>query len=692
MAATSSLPQQVEHVLALLGQGRIEDAAVAIAALIAAHPYDAGLHNIAGAVEAGRGDLVAALACYDRAIARAPSFVDAHGNRGVALLRLGRWQDALDSFDRALRYRPDFVEAWSNRGIALKDMGRWEEALASQDQAIRHQPGFTPAWYNRAMALQRLHRLDEARDSFAAVLARRPDHADAAFGLGCVLYELGRPDEAVAQFDRALAIRPGFAAALGYRGDALHQLGRLDLAVESYRAALRFAPADSEMASRLLFLKAQMADWQPEPGLDPATLGIASGIVRPFNLLALDDSAERQLIRARNWARAQYPLSMSATHERPAGRPERLRIGYFSADFHDHATMALIGSLFAAHDRSRFEVHAFSFGPDRSDPMRARAVETADVFHDVRTRSDGEIAALARAVGIDIAVDLKGYTQDARPGIFAHGPAPVRIAWLGYPGTSGADFIDYIVADRLVIPPSQRGHYSEKLISLPASYQINDRLRPMAAAPADRAALGLPEDGFVFCCFNNSFKISAEAFAIWMRLLGRVDGSVLWLLRDNGWAAANLRRAAEAHGIDPARLVFADRVSAADHLARQAQADLFLDSFAYNAHTTASDALWMGVPLVTRLGESFASRVAGSLLHALDLPELATDSAEAYERLALELARDRGRLAALRERLAAQRLASPLFDTPRFVGDLERGFERAYDRWLAGLPPDHIDL
>ncbi len=692
MAATSSLPQQVEHVLALLGQGRIEDAAVAIAALIAAHPYDAGLHNIAGAVEAGRGDLAAALACYDRAIARAPSFVDAHGNRGVALLRLGRWQDALDSFDRALRYRPDFVEAWSNRGIALKDMGRWEEALASQDQAIRHQPGFTPAWYNRAMALQRLQRLDEARDSFAAVLARRPDHADAAFGLGCVLYELGRPDEAVAQFDRALAIRPGFAAALGYRGDALHQLGGLDLAVDSYRAALRLAPTDSEMASRLLFLKAQMADWQPEPGLDPATLGIAAGIVRPFNLLALDDSAERQLIRARNWARAQYPLSMSATHERPAGRPERLRIGYFSADFHDHATMALIGSLFAAHDRSRFEVHAFSFGPDRSDPMRARAVETADTFHDVRTRSDGEIAALARAAGIDIAVDLKGYTQDARPGIFAHGPAPVRIAWLGYPGSSGADFIDYIVADRVVIPPSQRGHFSEKLISLPASYQINDRLRPMAAAPADRAALGLPEDGFVFCCFNNSFKISAEAFAIWMRLLGRGEGSVLWLLRDNDWAAANLRRAAEAHGIDPARLVFADRVSAADHLARQAQADLFLDSFAYNAHTTASDALWMGVPLVTRLGESFASRVAGSLLHALDLPELATDSAEAYERLALELARDRGRLATIRERLATQRLASPLFDTPRFVGDLERGFERAYDRWLAGLPPDHIDL
>ncbi len=686
-----NIPEQIQRVLSLFSEGRHAEVLVAIQPLIIALPGQAPLHNIAGAAHAGLGEGEEALACYDRAIGIDPSFVDAHSNRGVALLGRGRRQEALESFEQAIQYRPDFAEAWSNRGIVLKDLGRWEEALLSHEQAIQLKPDFPSAWYNRANALQHLQRLGEALDSFATVVAQKPDHADAWSNMGNVLHDLGRYEEAVASFDRAIALRPGFAAAHGNRGNSLHQLKRLDQAAESYRAAIRLDPGDVETKSRLAFLKAHMGDWTPEPGIDLATLGVEEGVVPPFNLLALDDSAARNLIRSARWAEARYPGQRPVVTQ-PASRPDRLRIGYFSADFHDHATMWLMGSLFAAHDRSRFEVHAFSFGPEKRDAMRARAIATVDAFHDVRDHSDAGIAERARSLGIDIAVDLKGYTQDARPGIFAYGPALIQMAWIGYPGSAGADFIDYIVADPVVIPPEKRGDYSEKQLSLPHSYQINDRLRPIAAPVPGRAALGLPEDGFVFCCFNNSFKISADAFAIWMRLLAQVEGSVLWLLRDTAWVEAHLRREAGERGIDPARLVFADRRTVPDHLARHAQADLFLDTFAYNAHTTASDALWAGVPVVTRLGDGFAARVAGSLLHAVGLPELVTDSAEAYERLALELARDRDRLADIRAKLAAQRLTAPLFDTPLFARHLERGYALAYDRWFAGLAPDHIEV
>jgi protein O-GlcNAc transferase len=476
------------------------------------------------------------------------------------------------------------------------------------------------------------------------------------------------------------------------RAITLHQLKRFDEAADGYRAAIRLDPAHAETISHLLFLKANMCDWLPEQGIAIDALGVTTSAVQPFNLLALDDSAERSFMRSAKWAQARYPGPRVVVGKPPAVRPARLRIGYFSSDFHDHATMWLIGSLFAAHDRDRFEILLFSYGPDRSDAMRDRAMATADAFHDVRNLGDAEIAALARKLGIDIAVDLKGYTQDTRPGIFVQGAAPVQVAWLGYPGSCGGDFIDYLVADPVVAPASHRRFYSEKLISLPHSYQINDDRRPIAAELPDRESLGLPRDGFLFCCFNQNFKISQEVFDSWMRILSKVEGSRLWLMGDNGWAEENLRREAECRGIDPDRLIFADRVSVAAHLARHGRADLFLDSFAYNAHTTASDALWVGVPVVTRRGDGFAARVASSLLETLGVPELITETAEDYEKLALALARDPDRLAAVRQKIEQGRTASSLFDTPRFARHLERGLELAYNRWFEGLAPDHIEV
>lgn len=687
-----NIPERINQIVAAFSQGRYDDTIVLIEPLLAIIPDQPALHNIAGAAYAGAGRPAEAVLRYDRAIALQPGFADAHSNRGVALRDQDRLDEALHSFDQAIRHQPDFADAHNNRGIVLKDLGRADEALASYDQAIRFKPIFPSAHYNRGNVLQDLRKLDAALACFDQAIAQKPDYAEAHVNRGNALHELGRLSEAVASFDRAIALQPAMATAYGNRGNALHELKRLDGALADYRTAITIDPDQAEILGRLVFLKAHMCDWSEEGRpIDIAALGVDTAAVTPFNLLALDDDPARNLRRSENWAAGKYP-PRTPVPARPGERPERLRIGYYSADFQSHATMWLMGSLLEAHDRERFEIHAFSYGPDSSDMMRQRVIDTADAFHNVRDLGDAAVAALSREHGIDVAVDLKGYTQDCRLGIFAYGAAPLQMSYLGYPGSIGADFIDYAIADPMVIPADKRTFYSEKILALPHSYQVNDDQRPIAAQVPSRADLGLPETGFVFCCFNNSFKISFDAFAIWMRLLDRVEDSVLWLLRDNDWAKDNLRAAARRHGIDPDRLVFADRMAMPDHLARHAHADLFLDTFAYNAHTTASDALWTGVPIVTKLGQGFAGRVGASLLRAIGLPDLITNSHEAYERVALDLARDGGRLAALKAELAAKRLTSPLFDTHRFARDLERGYDLAFDRLAAGLAPDHIDV
>ncbi|KRB86551.1 hypothetical protein ASE00_07615 [Sphingomonas sp. Root710] len=691
MSLEINVSAKIQMIVAAFSQGRYEEALRELDPLMQIVPDQPALYNIAGAAYAGTGQLEQAITRYDRAIALQPDFADAYSNRGLAFREQGKALDALASFDMAIQCNPGLADAYSNRGILLNDLGRTAEAIESYDRAISLMPIFPVALYNRANALVKLRRYEDALASFDQAIAQKPDYAEALCNRGNVLHELGRLKEAVDSLDRAIAIKPDYAAAYSNRGNVLHETRQLDVARISYEKAISLVPDDAETLGRLAFLKAHMCDWHTLRSLDIPALGIRTAAITPFNMLALDDDAGRQLKRSRKWAETKYTV-----RKRPSSRPRAadapIRIGYFSADFHNHATMWLVHSLFAAHDRSRFEIHAFSYGPDRQDFMRRRVIDTVDHFHDVRCLNDEAIATRAQAACIDIAVDLKGYTQDTRSGIFAHGAAPIQVAYLGYPGSMGADFIDYIVADAIVIPPDLRRHYSEKLICLPASYQVNDDRRPTDGKLTSRADEGLPEEGFVFCCFNNSYKFSPDSFDVWMRLLTSVDGSVLWLLQDNEWVVGNLRREARDRGVDPDRIIFAERAVLADHLARHRHADLFLDTFACNAHTTASDALWAGVPVVTKLGNSFASRVAGSLLHTVGLPELATDSVEAYESLALSLASDPARLGVIKARLAAQRSASPLFNTMAFTRHLERGFIEAFDRQLRSLPPDHIIL
>ena len=516
----------------------------------------------------------------------------------------------------------------------------------------------------------------------------QPGYPEGQNNLGATLKDLGRLDEAVAAFERALEIRPDFAETHNNLGNAMKDLGRPDLAVESYRRALAVRPLYPSARAQMLNQLAHMCDFDAVEAAAAEIPGLTGAGVPTFAMLPLEDAPERRLEHARNHARRFATISTPAPPLPLAGRPERLRIGYFSADFHSHATMHLMGHLFELHDRDRFSIHAYSFGPDRDDAQRQRLVAAVDSFEDVRSLSDEAIAALARRDGIDIAIDLKGYTELSRPGIFAHRPAPVSMAYLGYPGTMGADFIDYIVADEVVLPPQDRAFYSETPAYLPHSYQVNDRTRAISDRVFTRAEQGLPDQGVVFCCFNSSYKISRPAFAIWMRLLKQVKGSVLWLLRSNDWAQTNLRAEATAMGVDPERLVFADPLPQAEHLARQRSADLFLDTFNVNAHTTASDALWAGLPVLTLPGRGFPARVAASLLTAIGLPELIAKTQEDYERLALDLALAPERLAAVKAKLAANRLTTPLFDTAATTRDLESLFDQAYGRYLSGLRPD----
>ena len=475
-------------------------------------------------------------------------------------------------------------------------------------------------------------------------------------------------------------------------GALQHRLRRYPQAVASFARLVSVAPEYPFARANLHLSRIYGCDWT---GYDEDVAAIVADLragkpaCEPFAALASLASPHDQLRAARAWGAAYHPPPPAPPHDaaRAAEPGARIRLAYLSADFRDHAMAVLMAGLFERHDRARFETTAISFGPPHDGPMRRRLIAAFDHFVDVHERDDREVAALLRERGIDIAVDLNGYTQGARPAVLAARPAPVQVNYLGYPGTLGVAWIDYIIADRIVIPPQAHDAYDECVVTLPDSYQPNDRSREMFEPTPTRAEVGLPATGFVFCCFNNNFKITPGMFGLWMDVLREVAGSVLWLLGVTETAAANLRAAAAAHDVDPQRLVFAPRIPGPEHLARHRLAELFLDTLPYAAHTTASDALWTGLPVLTCLGSSFAGRVAGSLLHAAGVPELVCGSLEEYRARAIALARDPAELRALRARLAAGRENCPLFDADRYTRHMEAAFLAMWQRRQRGEPP-----
>jgi predicted O-linked N-acetylglucosamine transferase (SPINDLY family) len=709
--------------------GRLEAAADAHARAVALEPgLDDARFNLGNVLlELGRAEQ--ALAAYDAVLRARPGHAGASANRGLALLRLGRADEAVAAYRAALAQRADDpglllglgnalaagvrhaealeafealiavdprrVAAWNNRGNAQLALGRPEAALASYGRALEVDPDDADAGLNRARVLVALRRHDEAIRTVEHLLARRPGHADAWCALGNALQDLRRLDAAIARYDRALALAPAHVEALLGRANARAEKGVLDAAIADYEAFLALRPSQPFVVGQWLHARMRACDWR---GLDAARAALADGLARgeplatPLAVMgALDDPA-LQRRAAQAWADARHPPDDSLGPIAPRTRGGRIRVGYFSADFHEHPVAHLCAGILEHHDRAAFEVVAFAIGPGPDDAMRRRVVAAADRFVDATGLSDREVARLARTMDLDVAIDLGGYTLNSRTGIFARRVAPVQVSYLGFLGTMGADYVDYLIADRVLVPDdAARAHYREQVVRLP-SYQVSDARREAPARAFTRRELGLPEQGMVFCCFSNLYKFTPEVFARWMRILARVPGSVLFLYANRPEAAARLQGQAAAHGIDPERLVFGERLPLPEYLARYRCADLFLDTAPYNAGTTASDALWAGLPVLTCAGRSFSARVAASVLATAGLTELIAADAQDYEDRAVALALDPARRAALRERLARARADSPLFDAARFTRALERAYAAMHARARAGMPPAAIDV
>ncbi len=588
----------------------------------------------------------------------------------------------------ALKLNPHDPAARVNFGNVLHSLGRFEEAVESYDRALATRPD-ADTWNNRGNALHRLHRLDEAMVCFDEALALEPKNLQALYKRAVMLGELGRTDEALAAYDSVLSLKPDHVQAFNNRGYLLWLHNRdYSKAIADLERALVVMPDLPYGAGELLHMKMYAADWtnyeSEKARLVDGVRGSAR-VARPFMFEAIADRPQDLQVCSRVYARDQYPEFTGTPHD-PTTRKNRdkIRVGYVSGEFRMQATAILMAGLYERHDRNRFEVVAIDNSMADNSAMATRLKQAFDEWIDIEKLDDVQAAAKIRKAEIDILINLNGYFGQHRMGVFAHRPAPLQVNYLGFPGTLGATYIDYIIADAVVIPPEEQCFYDEQVVTLPGCYQVNDDRGRQISARRNRAEAGLPEQGFVFCNFNQSYKLTPETFACWMRILRRADDSVLWLRQAATPFPENIARHARAHGVDPARILFAPVQPLDQHLARLSLADVFLDGLPYNAHTTGSDALWAGVPILTRLGTTFPGRVAASLLYAAGLPELVTHNLEEYEDLAVTLATDHAELKKIKSKLTKN---CSLFDTDLFRRNIEAVYTRMWEYWLAGRKP-----
>lgn len=643
--------------LALQNAGDLREASVEYRRALVLNPALVEVHMNYGNILKDQGDVDGALERLQRAQELAPDNAAVHYNLGLALQKGGANEAAAEAYRKALALNPYLAMAYTNLGMILKEQGRMEEAIAHYQQALALDPNISETYNNLGIALNELQHYDAAAEQYKKALALKPDNPETLYNLGFTYRGAKKIAEAMAEYEKSLSLDPDNANALC---ELLHQ---------RHHACL-WGPETATYEKKII----EMAR-RKRAGISP------------FIFLNLPSTPAEQRLCAETFSRRfAVPEEQRFRHVPGERKNKKIRIGYLSADYHQHATAYLMAELFERHDRKKFEVFAYSYGPDDGSNLRARLIRAFDRFTDIRALPHAEAARTIHDDGVDILIDLKGYTGEGRMQIAAYRPAPVQVNYLGYPGTMGADFMDYIIGDPFITPMDQQDFYAEKIVQLPHTYQPNDTKREIAAEIPSRADCGLPAEGFVFCSFNSNYKITPEFFDIWMRLLQNVAGSVLWLFESNPLVRDNLQREATLRGVDPARLVFAPGMLLGRHLARHRHADLFLDTLPVNAHTTASDALWAGLPVLTCAGATFAGRVAGSLVKAAGLPELAVSSLAEYEALALDLARDPARLSALRDRLAQKKLETPLFDISRFVTHIERAYETMWRNWQDGKP------
>lgn len=691
-----SLPEAWYNLsIAFRGQGKREQALNALKKTDGLTRENSDAQNSIGFQFMELGALLDAERCLRRAISLAPDFAFAYSNLGMLREKQGRLDDAEALFNKAVELQPNLAPAYANLCCVQLLKNRHESAEASARKAVEVDPNFSKAWTSLAVALCGLKDIASAETAACAAIKLDPASSEAWLNYCGVLSLQRRYVSAEEAVRKAIELAPLSAVAWRKLGQVLVEQKQYKAAADCFAKSLVYDPLAEDVQGEIVRTRMQICEWSTfAADLELISRHVHQGrcisAATPFAILALKDDLAIHLKAASRYAAEQYPENSPVGEISEPSCHERIRIGYYSADFHNHATSYLMVELFELHDKSRFELIGFSFGPDSQDEMRQRVSAAFDQFIDVSQRSDRDVALMSREMGVDIAVDLKGYTQDCRPGIFSCRAAPVQVNYLGFPGTMGANFIDYIVADRTLIPAESQAYYSEKVVYLPNSYQVNDANRQISSRNFTRSEVGLPDFGFVFACFNNNYKITPDVFASWMRILKRVPHSVLWLFETNPDAVRNLRKNAEVHGVDAGRLVFANSLPLDEHLSRIRLADLFLDTLPYNAHTTTSDALWAGLPVLTRMGASFASRVAASLLRAVDVPELIASTQQDYENLASELASDPERLGAIKQRLVESRNSTPLFDSTLFTRHLEAAYSAMCERYHSGLPPEHI--
>jgi protein O-GlcNAc transferase len=694
------------------------DAAKLYGEVLSVWPTSFDALHLLGVLEAQNGNMVEAERLVGAALKAGPANAEAFSNYARILRTLGRRDDALVWLERALEINPRLVIALANRGALSREMGRPREALAYAERALAISPQFRDAKLNRGNALLELGRAEDALAAFEVMAAENPADIDARLGRAHALNSLCRWQDALAEIDRIIAVEPRNPLALNSRGVLLRALDREQEAYEAFNAAIiadpNLAQTYATRGSLLLKLKRYeqaAADFVSALRLDPESqfalgnvihcrmmvcqwedfqksssalhkeVGAGKPVTPMFYLLSLSASEEEISAYARSLANGQSFPAPTVWHR----KHERIRVAYLSADFHNHPTSFLTAGLYEQHDRDAFEIFGVSLSKPHSVPMVDRLQSTFDDFIDVHALSDTDAVTALRKLEVDIAVDLMGHTANSRMGIFARHCAPIKVSWLGYPGTLGTDYMDYILADRIVIPERDQVHYSERVVYLPDTFHVTDDRRPIVKS-RDRGECGLPEGTTVFCSFNNSYKINPTMFDVWMRVLGQVPDSILWLLESGPSAVGNLRAEASRRGVDPSRLMFSGRAEYEDYLANYTAADLFLDTLPFNGGATVSDALWAGLPVLACVGSTFVGRMAASLLTAAGLSELITPSLQEYEALAVSLGRDQGRLRQLRATLTDRRSRSALFDTHRFARHLESAYVTMWERHLRGEP------
>jgi protein O-GlcNAc transferase len=675
-------------------RGDHADAERRLRAATQAEPRHAGVLNLLGALLASQERYREAEPFLRAATKIPPVSAATIYNHGLVLQNLDRPRDALGAFEKALAKNPRSADAWFGRGSVLQESGKIEEAIACFDRALTIDPNYHRALANKGAALLRLRRFSESLLNLEACLRLNPTFAAAHLSKAAALYNMRQYGIALGNAETATSLGPDIGKAWETRANICRELGRFDEAVDSIGKAIALEPANKEWRDTLVDLRLRACEWSNYQGdFTELREEIRAGVAVMLSLcLMFPFSVAEQFAAAKARAKPTAPARHSGSRKATASQHGRIRIAYLSGELRNHATAHLFTGVIEHHDKEQFEVTILNTEPRDDSPEQKRIVDAVEAFVDVAQVDDHRLIESIERKEIDILVNLDFASDRLRAPVFLARPAPVQVNYLGWPGTASAPNCDYFIADPIVVPPEEAKWFVEKIVYLPNSYQPNDSKREVAERAISRREAGLPEAAFVFCCFNTNFKINPDTFDAWTHILLACPGSVLWLLQENVVVAGNLKKEAAARGVDPSRLVFAKRVPTAEHLARNRLADLFLDSWPCGAHTTASDALWVGLPVLTRVGETFANRVASSLLTAVSLPELIAPNREAFVAMAIDLAHDPEGLRALKEKLDRNRETTPLFDTALYTRRLEAAFQAMHARRLANLPPDHIHV